>query len=118
MVEVVRRGEVWVANLNPRRGTETGKIRPVVIMQADELLEAGTPLVIVLPLTSRIAREVSRFRVLLPARDRLLRDSQVMVDQPRTLDRARLGDGPLTRLSDAELTTVEESLLAVLGMLR
>jgi mRNA interferase MazF len=51
------------------------------------------------------------------ARDRLLKDSQVVVDQPRALDRARLGDGPLTTLTDAEMTAVEKSLKAVLGML-
>lgn len=112
----MRRGEVWVANLNPRRGTETGKVRPVVLMNADELLAAGTPLVIVLPLTSRLVAGLRRFRISLPARDRLLKESQVLVDQPWTLDRARLGEGPLTKLTEAELSAVEESLRVVLGM--
>ena len=37
----MRRGEVWLGNLNPNRGQEIGKIRPVVILQADFLLAAG-----------------------------------------------------------------------------
>lgn len=112
----MRRGEVWVANLNPPRGSEIGKVRPVVIMQADELLAAGTPMIVVLPLTTRVHAGVSRWRVTIPARDRLLKDSQVVVDQPRSLDRERLGDGPLTRLSESEMASVEQGLSAVLGM--
>lgn len=41
---------------------------------------------------------------------------QVVPEQPRTLDRRRLIDGPLTCLSGAEMTAVERSLKAVLGM--
>ena len=44
----MRRGEIWTANLNPSRGREIGKIRPVLIVQADELIDAGTPMVVVL----------------------------------------------------------------------
>ena len=44
-------------------------------------------------------------------------ESQVVVDQPRTLDRRRLGEGPLTELSHDEMARVEESVLAVLGVI-
>jgi mRNA interferase MazF len=112
----MRRGEVWTANLNPSRGTEIGKIRPVLIVQADELIEAGTPMVIVLPLTTNVYPEFRLWRITVPARDRLREDCQVVVDQPRALDRTRLGEGPLTLLTPAELTAVERSLRVVLGM--
>jgi mRNA interferase MazF len=85
----MRRGEVWTANLNPGRGREIGKIRPVLIIQADELIEA---------------------------RDRLREACQVVVDQPRALDRERVGDGPLTILTRTELAAVERGLRVVLGM--
>ncbi|MBI2992949.1 MAG: type II toxin-antitoxin system PemK/MazF family toxin [Gammaproteobacteria bacterium] len=113
----MRRGEVWVANLNPPRGNEIGKIRPVLVIQADELLAAGTPMVIVLPLSSQLHSRLTKWRITVPARDRLLKDSQVLVDQPRALDRARLSEGPLTRLTAAEMAAVEQSLLAVMGLL-
>jgi len=48
----MRRGELWTANLNPPRGQEIGKIRPVLIIQADRLGGALTPMVVVLPLTT------------------------------------------------------------------
>ena len=43
-------------------------------------------------------------------------DSQVVTDQPRTLDRRRIGKGPLAKLSNEEVAQIEESLLALLGV--
>jgi mRNA-degrading endonuclease toxin of MazEF toxin-antitoxin module len=54
--------------------------------------------------------------VTIPARDELRQDCQVMPEQPRTLDRRRLTEGPLARLRPAEREAVEKSLLAVMGM--
>ncbi|MFO1205157.1 MAG: type II toxin-antitoxin system PemK/MazF family toxin [Burkholderiales bacterium] len=93
-----------------------GKVRPVVIIQGNELLDAATPLVVVLPLTTRVYPAFRLWRVTLPARDRLKETCQIIVDQPRALDRARFGDGPLTTLTADELAAVEQSLRAVLGM--
>jgi mRNA interferase MazF len=115
---LMRRGEAWVANLNPSRGAETGKVRPVVILQADFLIAQGEPTVIVLPLTTQVRPSNAPLRVTVPARDRLRQDCQVMPEQPRTLDRARLLNGPLTRLTAAEMGAVEKSFLAVVGMYR
>ena len=116
MTTAIRRGQVWVANLNPNRGREVGKVRPVVIVQGDWLGTAQSHTVVVLPLTSDVRREVEPLRVTIGARGGLREDSQVLVEQPRTLDRRRLGEGPLTELSNEEMARVEESLLAVLGM--
>lgn len=49
----MRRGEVWVANLNPTRGQQVGKVRPVLILQNDALHAGISPTVICLPLTSQ-----------------------------------------------------------------
>ena len=54
MVEVIRRGEIWVANLNPPRGQEIGKIRPVLVFQDNALTAIGTPMIIILPLTTQV----------------------------------------------------------------
>lgn len=113
----MRRGEVWVVNLNPNRGREIGKTRPALVIQADELTTVGTPMIVVLPMTTRVHSAFKRWRVTVPARDRLLKDCQVVVDQPRALDRDRFGTGPLTTLSPEELAAVDKSLQAVLGML-
>jgi mRNA interferase MazF len=113
----MHRGEVWLGNLNPNRGAEVGKIRPVLIVQADFLIAQGDPTIVVLPLTSRVRRSKEPLHVTIPARERLEQSCQVMPEAPRTLDRNRLIEGPLTHLSDAEMHAVEQSLKAVLGML-
>jgi len=113
---MIRRGELWVANLNPGRGREVAKIRPVLVIQDDALTAAGTPMVIVLPLTTRVYPGFSLWRVTIEPRERLLKPCQVIIDQPRALDINRIGDGPLTRLTEAELSQVERSLKTVMGL--
>ena len=112
----MKRGEIWVANLNPSRGREVGKIRPVLIIQANELIDADSPMIVVLPLTMQVRTEFKLLRVTIPARDRLKQTCQVILDQPRALDRARLGEGPLTRLTRNEMDAVERGLKVTLGM--
>ena len=113
----MKRGEIWVGNLNPNRGAEVGKIRPVLIMQADFLTDQGEPTIVVLPLTTQVRASKEPLHVMISARDRLVQTCQVMPEQPRTLDRNRLADGPLTRVTSEEMRAVEKSLMAVLGML-
>jgi mRNA interferase MazF len=113
----MRRGEIWIGNLNPNRGSGVGKIRPVLVLQADFLTEQGEPTVIVLPLTTQVRKSREPLHVTIPARDRLEQDCQVMPEQPRTLDRNRLAEGPLTRLTPEEMSAVEKSFRAVTGLL-
>ncbi|MGB5479092.1 MAG: type II toxin-antitoxin system PemK/MazF family toxin, partial [Thermoanaerobaculia bacterium] len=47
----IRRGALYLADLNPRRGTEPGKIRPILVIQSDLLNEAEHPSTWVLPCT-------------------------------------------------------------------
>jgi mRNA interferase MazF len=54
--------------------------------------------------------------VLIPARDRLLRECWALAEQPRALDRNRIGEGPLTRLSADQMATLEQALRAGLGL--
>ena len=77
---LIHRGEVWVARLNPNQGAEVGKVRPVVVIQADLLTQAGIPTVVVVPLTTQMRRGAALLRVLIPARDRLMRDCYAMAE--------------------------------------
>ncbi len=51
----VRRGEIWLADLNPTRGSEQAGIRPVLIFQND-LLNKYTTTVLAIPLTTNLRR--------------------------------------------------------------
>lgn len=112
----LKRGEIWVANMNPARGHEVGKIRPVLIVQADWLTEQGSVNIVAVPLSSQVNADTAYFRPILAARDNLRTASQILVDQPRTIDRRRFGPAPLTRLSAPEMTRVEECLRVALGL--
>ncbi len=112
----MRRGEIWVANLNPNWGGEIGKARPVVVIQEDRMTAAGLRTVVAVPLTTQFRPEFSPMRVAIDARDRLLKDCYVMVEHVAALDRKRFRDGPLTKLSAKEMDDVEKRIKAILGL--
>ena len=81
---------LYLANLDPRVGTEAGKVRPVLVIQTDLLNDADHPSTWVLPCTTRLTGE-NLLRVVLPrgiAGNR--EDCEVMVDQSRAIDNRRL----------------------------
>jgi mRNA-degrading endonuclease toxin of MazEF toxin-antitoxin module len=59
----MHRGEIWVARLNPNQGAEVGKVRPVVVIQADPVTEAGLATLLVVPLTTQHRRGAEALRV-------------------------------------------------------
>ncbi len=103
----VKRGAIYLANFNPSKGTEPGKIRPCLVMQSDLLNEAGHPSTTVLPLTTQLLDDAIPLRYRLRAREQLRADSDIMVDQTRTIDNRRFTDELLTVLTDKELAEVE-----------
>jgi len=113
---MIKRGEIYLVNLNPKRGNEVGKLRPVLILQTDALNEVAHPTVIVLPLSTKlIDQQILRFRI--TKRDRLDKDSDILCDQIRTIDIHRIVSEPLTRLSEEELAQVEERVKIILDLI-
>jgi mRNA interferase MazF len=85
-----RRGFLYLADLDPRAGTEPGKTRHVLVIQTDLLNETGHPSTWVLPCTTRLTGE-NLLRVVLPpgiAGNRM--ECEVMIDQSRAIDNRRL----------------------------
>jgi mRNA interferase MazF len=116
VVALMKRGEVWVARLNPNKGAELGKLRPVIILQEDAILACGLATVLIVPLTTQFRPEFSPMRTEVAARDRLLKPCYAVVEQTRAIDCSRFGDGPLTQLTAREMATMEKSLKAVMGL--
>jgi mRNA interferase MazF len=87
---VIQHGRLYAADLSPRRGTEPGKIRPVLVIQTDLLNAQGHPSTWVLPCTTRLVGD-NVLRVSLPrgiAGNSA--DCEIMVDQSRAIDNRRL----------------------------
>ena len=85
----IEKFHVYLADLNPRFGTEPGKVRPVVVIQTD-LLNPHHPSTLVCPLTTNVVREASVLRVHIPKGEAgLAQASDILVDQIRAIDNKR-----------------------------
>jgi len=90
MVQKIKQYDVWLADLNPRLGTEPGKSRPVVIIQTDLLTEVGHPSTIVCPLTTNVIPDASILRVHLTKKEAgTTKPSDILVDQVKAIDNQR-----------------------------
>jgi len=86
----IKRGDVFYADLNPVIGSEQGGVRPVLVVQND-IGNRYSPTTIVAAVTSRIKRAKLPTHVELPASPgNLTFDSVVLMEQLRTIDKARL----------------------------
>jgi mRNA interferase MazF len=110
------RGEIWLADLNPRRGTEPSKTRPVLIVQAQALLKAGHPSSLIIPLTTNLIDGAEPLRLRVQAAEQLHQTTDLLVDQLRAIDNERLVQGPLTRLPPPLMREIEEAMRAVLDL--
>ena len=88
----LRKFHVYTADLNPRFGTEPGKVRPVVVVQTN-LLNEDHPSTIVCPITTKLHPEAAILRIHLKKGEAgLEKDSDIIVDQIRSIDNKRFRD--------------------------
>ena len=86
----IKQFEVWIADLNPQHGTETGKIRPVLIIQTN-LLNKFHPSTLVCLITTNVQPKSEILRVhLKKGIAKVKEDCDVMIDQIRAVDNRRL----------------------------
>jgi mRNA interferase MazF len=107
------RGGIYLAKLSPSKGKEPGKTRPVVIIQRQEIL-GNYPTVIVAPLTTHLKGKYP-LRLFLKARERLEKDSAVMIDQVRAIDSSRIIPERIASLTKEEMKKLEKALCFLIG---
>jgi mRNA interferase MazF len=105
--------DIWLADLNPSRGTESGKTRPVVVIQTD-LLNDTYPSTIICPITTNVQLDSEILRVHLK-KNQLDKLSDVLVDQIRAIDNKRLIN-KLGELSKAQRDKLKENIRIVLDL--
>lgn len=87
----VKQFEIWVADLNPQIGTEPGKTRPVLVIQTNMLNSIPHASTIICPITTNVKTDVEILRVhLKKGTANLMQACDVMIDQIRAIDNARL----------------------------
>ena len=111
----IKQYEIWVADLNPRFGTEAGKTRPVLIIQTD-LLNKFHPSTIICPITTNVKPEAEILRVhLSKGTSKLKEDCDIMIDQIRSIDNKRLIK-KIGELKQQEIDIVKNNLSIVLDL--
>jgi mRNA interferase MazF len=88
---MIKRGDIYYADLNPVVGSEQGESRPCLIVQ-NNTGNKHSPTVIVAPITGRLKKNPIPTHVLLPKSCGLERDSLALTEQIRAIDRSRLGN--------------------------
>ena len=111
---IVRRGDIFFADLSPVVGSEQGGIRPVLIVQND-IGNKYSPTVICAAITSQMNKAKLTHIALSSAVYALPKDSVVLLEQIRTIDKQRLRE-KLCCLDDTMMRRVDRSLLISLGL--
>lgn len=112
---VVKRGDIFYADLSPVIGSEQGGIRPVIIIQND-IGNKYSPTVIVSAITSQINKAKLPTHVEISSVEYgLNRDSVVLLEQIRTLDKKRLKE-KIGHMTDVDMKKVNNALLISLSL--
>ena len=111
---VFRRGDVYIANLNPFKGSEQGGTRPVLLLQNNDG-NAHCPTLIVAPLSSVIKKKYQPTHCILKKGRGLAMDSVVELEQLRTIDKGRV-QRYIGKISPEQMSAVEAALRRSLGL--
>ena len=100
-----KRGDIVTVNLNPKKGHEVGKIRPAVIISGDDensILDT----VILLPLSTDLIEDMQPYRMRISKRGKLKKDSDILINQIRTLSKQRIGEKIATLTKEEYISVV------------
>ena len=105
---VIKRGDVYYADLRPVVGSEQGGVRPVLIIQND-IGNRHSPTVICAAITSRMNKAKPTHIEIEASAYGIVRDSVILLEQLRTIDKRRLKD-KICHLTPEQLALVNEAL--------
>ena len=112
---IVRRGEIYYADLSPVVGSEQGGMRPVLIVQND-VGNRYSPTVIAAAITSQLGKAKLPTHIALAAQGSgLPRDSVILLEQIRTLDKKRLRER-MGRVDSAVMEKVDAAIAVSFGL--
>ena len=111
-----KKGEIYLAKLNPKKGNEVGKIRPVLIYQTNLLNNCEQPTTIILPISTILIDDAYPLRYRISKKDNLEKDSDILCDQIRALDNQRIIPNLLTTLTYKEILEIDKQIKIVLDI--
>ncbi len=114
MNQSILRGQLYYADLNPVVGSEQGGIRPVLVIQND-VGNKHSPTVIVAAITSKSMNAILPTQHILPVQNGLDRESIVLLEQIRTIDKRRLKEH-VGALGQGDMQAVDKALAVSVGL--
>ncbi len=112
---LIKRGDIYYADLSPVIGSEQGGVRPVLVVQND-IGNRYSPTIIITAITSQINKAKLPTHVEIKAAEYgLVKDSVILLEQVRTIDKKRLEE-KIGYLDDNMMTKVNEALLISFGL--
>ena len=111
---VYLRGDIYIANLNPFKGSEQGGTRPVLVLQNNDG-NYYCPTLIVAPLSSKLKKPNLPTHFLLKKGRGLMTDSIVELEQIKTIDKCRI-QRYIGKITPEQMSGVEEAIQKSLGM--
>ncbi|MBC8063095.1 MAG: type II toxin-antitoxin system PemK/MazF family toxin [Clostridiaceae bacterium] len=115
MTTMVKRGDIFYADLSPVVGSEQGGIRPVIIIQND-IGNKYSPTIIVAAITSQINKAKLPTHVEISSEEYgLNKDSVVLLEQIRTVDKKRLKE-KIGHMTEKDIQKVDDALLISMGL--
>lgn len=111
----MKKGEIYFADLTPVIGSEQGGMRPVVIIQND-IGNKYSPTVIVAAITSKIQKAKMPTHVEISKKHGLDRDSVILAEQVRTIDKSRLIQKKVGELNYKKMVELDNAILISLGI--
>jgi mRNA interferase MazF len=113
---LIKQFEIWIADLNPKIGTEPGKTRPVLVVQTNLLNKIPHPSTVICPITTNVKKQTEILRVhLKKGVANLNHDCDIMIDQVRAIDNRRL-ISRVGSLSDDLAKTIKGNLQIILDL--
>lgn len=114
-MSIVKRGDIFYADLSPVIGSEQGGMRPVLIVQNDTG-NKHSPTVIAAAITSQTGKARLPTHIELNAQSvGLSRDSVILLEQVRTIDKSRLRER-MGKLDDTTMTKVDNAIAVSFGL--
>jgi len=114
-VNIFVRGGVYLAKLNPSKYDEIGKLRPVVILTSQKILNAIPPLIFICPLSSKSHKDFKYLHYEISARNKLEVTSYALVEHCKSISIQRLDGTCLCILNQKELLQITKNVLCLIS---
>lgn len=108
--EILIRGGIYLAKLNPAKTNEVGKVRPVIVLNSQIILNSTPPMVFICPLSKTSHPEFDELHIKISARDKLEKTSHSLVEHIRSISVDRITFPRLAQITEQEITAILHKL--------